>query len=136
MRTLRRWIAIGVAEAVLSLILIAIAPIFLNSTQPIVGFLIWAVVLAVLGGSSVYVVVRLRDAATARRLFLAKFPDYHRLSVHEFLDIPASHVAEQLDMLEAAATDPDFQALHIAPLDLLRQSHSSARSRSSQRKRR
>ena len=48
---LRRWLIIAISEIVISLILIAIAPAFLNSQKPIFGFLIWFTVPTVIGSS-------------------------------------------------------------------------------------
>jgi hypothetical protein len=117
--TLQRWAAVTIAEIVLSLLLIAFAPIFLNSSQPLIGFLMWASVPFLLGGSALYVVIRLVDARKARKLFISRFPEYRYLSIKDFLEISTAAVAQSLEMLDVARSDLDFQALHISPLDLL-----------------
>ncbi len=121
-RTIQIWVAVGVTEIILSLFLLAFAPIFLNSHQPLIGFLMWASVLLMLGGSGLYVMARLNDASRGRRLFITRFPEYHHLTVKDFLEIPAAHVMHSLEMLDAARADPAFQALHISLFDLLRSS--------------
>lgn len=122
MSTLRKWIGIGLAEVVLSLVLIAIAPHFLNSPNPTPGFLIWLAVPTLLGGSGLYVVYRIVDAQRARRLFISAFPEYAHLSLKSFLAISAAQVSANLEMLHAARDDADFQSLRISLFDLLRSS--------------
>jgi hypothetical protein len=122
MKTLRQWVVYGIAEILLSLVLLSVAPIFLNSSQPILGFLIWLVVVGMLSSSVVYVVFNLTHAYQARRLFLRKFPEYSYLSLKYFLGLSTSDIAQTMEVFEAAKEDPDFQSLQISPLDLLRHS--------------
>ncbi len=123
-KILRRWFMLGTIQLVLSLILAAIAPFFLNSSIPIVGFLIWAGILCMLLGSGTYISLQLRSAAQCRRQFLAQFgelfPDYRSLSTLDFLGIPPVHLADRLEQYSLAAADPDFQSLEISPLAFVR----------------
>lgn len=116
----RQWLVIGVAEVLLSLILIAVAPRYLNSDKPQVGFLMWASVPVLMGSSLLYVTRRLNDAQKSRRLFISRFPEYSALTLADFLTIPSAQVVESLETLELLQSDPDFQMLSISPLDFLR----------------
>ena len=55
MKTLKRWLLWGAVWGVVSLMLMAIAPTFLNSHYPLLGFLIWLTVVVgwLLYGNSV-----------------------------------------------------------------------------------
>jgi hypothetical protein len=117
--TLQKWALIGVVEALLSLSLMATAPRFLNSNRPEIGFLIWLSVLSVTGGSGTYAIWRLTDATQARKILLAKFPEYAHLGIAEFLELKSTDVIENLPILEAMKDDPDWQALQITPIDFL-----------------
>lgn len=117
---LKKWLAIGVAELLVCLVLFAWAPRFLNSNQPIVGFLMWLSAPALVGGSGAYLAARLTKANQARKLFITKFPEYADLPMTEFLDISIARMTRHLELLEAIKDDPDFQTLHLSPLDLFR----------------
>ncbi|NJO94100.1 MAG: hypothetical protein HC820_06595 [Hydrococcus sp. RM1_1_31] len=117
--TIQRWVIIGFFELIISLFLISIAPLFLNSNQPIIGLLIWLSVPTVLGGSGIYVALKISNAQKARRLFLAKFPQYSYLEIEKFIEISRDRIAQNLDLLEAANNDPEFQRLNVSLLDLL-----------------
>ncbi|MGK7873973.1 MAG: hypothetical protein AB4426_11875 [Xenococcaceae cyanobacterium] len=117
--TIQKWVTIGVVEVLMSLILISIAPVFLNSDKPMIGFLIWFAVPTILGGSGFYVALRITDAKKARKLFISKFPEYFYLGITDFLELPYTHIATNLEMLEAAKNDPEFQTLNVSLLDLL-----------------
>lgn len=117
---LKKWIILGVLEGLLSLVLISVAPIFLNSDRPWIGFLIWLGVIGLLVSSVLYVIYRLIDAHRARKLFVSSFPEYHYLGTLDFLGFSHAHVAKNLNTFLAAQADPDFQSLQISPLDLLR----------------
>jgi uncharacterized membrane protein YhaH (DUF805 family) len=119
-KIIRQWIAIAVVEIVLSLILLAIAPIFLNSNQPIFGFLIWFAIPTILIPSGVYVMMRLQDAQKSRQIFVSRFPEYSYLQITDFLEFTSIYVAENLEMLENAKNDPSLESLNISLLDLLR----------------
>lgn len=110
----------GFVEVLLSLILIATAPRYLNSDKPQIGFLIWAFVPVLLGGSTVYVTLRLSEAKKSRRLFVSQFPEYAALTSVDFLTVSPTQVSEALEALALLQADPDFQALSISPLDFLR----------------
>lgn len=124
MKTLWTWIAIGVVEILLSLFLFAIAPIFLNSNQPTIGFLIWLAVPTLLSASGLYVGLRIAEALRARHLFITRFPQYRPLGVLPFLDLSVRQVVARLELLDSLRDDPDWQALQISPLDFLRQPNS------------
>ena len=117
--TIRTWVVVGVVEVLLSLWLIASAPRFLNSNKPILGFLIWLSVPTLLGSSGLYVVLRLVDAQRARNIFVSRFPEYSYLTMVDFLEFSAAHVAQHLEQFEAAKDDPDFQYVCHSPLDFL-----------------
>ncbi len=117
--TLVKWGAIALLELIVALILIAMAPIFLNSSQPLVGFLIWVGVVLMLSGSGVYAIARIRDGYHARKLFITAFPDYSYLGVQDFLEISSHQVRQTIDTIQTAQADPDFSSLQISPLDVL-----------------
>ncbi len=119
-KTSRHWLIIGIAEVLLSLVLIATAPRYLNSDKPQIGFLMWAFVPVLLGGSTVYVMLRLSEAKKSRRLFVRRFPEYAALTPADFLTVSSTQVSEALEALELLQSDPDFQTLSISPLDFLR----------------
>lgn len=118
---IQRWLIIGVAEVLLSLLLLVIAPTFLNSNKPLIGFLIWVFVLAMLGGSGLYVVLKVADASKARNILITEFPEYAHLGILYFVGIPSQLVSQRLAWFEAVKDDPDFQSLNISPLDLFQQ---------------
>ncbi len=117
---IHQWIAIGIAEVTLSLVLMAIAPRFLNSNRPAIGFLIWLTVPVLLGSSGLYVAAQWGHARNAHRLFVGRFPHYADLAVAEFLDCSVAQVTTAIEQFEALQEDPDFEYLGISPLDLLR----------------
>ncbi len=117
--TLLKWGAIALVELIVALILIAIAPIFLNSSQPVIGFLIWVGVVVLLGGSGVYAIARIRDGYRARKLFITAFPAYSYLGVQDFLEISSHQVRQTIDTIQTAQADPEFSSLQISPLDVL-----------------
>ena len=121
MPILRKWILVGLLEIVVGLILIAIAPIFLNSTLPWIGFLIWFGVLSVWCVSSVHVFWCWSQARQARQLFLRRFPDHLDLTVIDFLGVSRAKVWQHIELLDEAAQDPELQLLNLSPLDLFRQ---------------
>lgn len=76
-------------------------------------------VLSLFLGSVVYVSYKLRSAQQARRIFITRFPEYTYLSWQPFLHLSPTQVRHQLDILTAVQNDPDWQALHLSPLDFL-----------------
>ncbi|MBD2578620.1 hypothetical protein [Oscillatoria sp. FACHB-1406] len=120
LKTIRKWLIVGAAEVLLSLVLLSVAPIFLNSNKPAIGFAIWLAVPSLLGSSGLYVGLRAADAKKARTLFLKRFPEYDAIALAEFLDISSQQVLESLEMLDVLQSDPDFQALHLTPMELLK----------------
>ena len=117
--TLVKWGAIALIELILALLLIAIAPVFLNSNQPVIGLLIWLGVVVMLGGSGAYAIARMRDGYRARKLFITAFPAYSYLGVQDFLEISSHQVRQTIDTIQTAQADPDFSSLQISPLDVL-----------------
>ena len=120
-RKLKRWLLIGISEIILSLILISIAPIFLNSKKPFVGFLIWFTIPTVLVSSSVYAVGKLTAANKARKIFVTAFPEYSYLRVSDFLELSPAHVASQINLLVAAKETPEVQEFNISLFEILEQ---------------
>ncbi|NEQ96125.1 MAG: hypothetical protein F6K30_05280 [Cyanothece sp. SIO2G6] len=120
MKTLRFWLKMAGIEALLVLALAAIAPIFINSNLPIIGLLIWLVIMGMVIGSGVYVVLRWRDAILARHLFITAFPDYETLTVVFFLDYSSNRVHKAIAHWQGVHTDPEFLALQMSPLEFLR----------------
>ncbi|MBD2464868.1 hypothetical protein H6G89_28090 [Oscillatoria sp. FACHB-1407] len=121
---IHQWIAIGFAEVVLSLCLIAFAPRFLNSNRPAIGFLMWLAVPVMLGSSGLYVGVKWVNAQQARHRFVTRFPQHSSLAVTDFLDFSVAQVVETIEQFEVVQNDPEFQRLGISPLDLLRGANS------------
>ncbi|MGD1936150.1 MAG: hypothetical protein ACFCA4_01140 [Cyanophyceae cyanobacterium] len=121
MAIVRRWVAIAFCEAVLSLILLAIAPTFLNSKNPWIGFAIWIAVPTMVGGSATYVATRSLNAKQAHALFCQACPRRsHTVTPLDFLDIPLEKVRQTLPQLEAWQETDETKILHLSPLDLLR----------------
>ena len=120
-RKLKRWLLIGVSEIILSLTLISIAPVFLNSKKPLVGFLIWFTVPTVLVSSSVYAAGKLAAANKARKIFVTAFPEYSYLGVSDFLELSPAHVASQINLLVAAEETPEVQEFNISLFEILEQ---------------
>ena len=120
MKTIRSWIAIGTVELLLILMLAAIAPAFFNSTVPLMGFLIWLVILGAIVGSLYTVIQRWCDACQARHMFITSFPDYGYLGAIAFLDYSSTRVAHTIELWQAIHDDPEFVALEMSPLEFLR----------------
>ncbi len=118
----QRWVLVGVVESLVSLVLIALAPIFLNSNYPLIGFLIWLAVPCLLLGSMLYVILQVSDAFKARQILVSRFPDYQYLRVLDFLELPSTVVASRLDLLEVMRDDPDLQ-VDGSPIDVLRRAN-------------
>ncbi len=118
---LKQWLAIAVSEIAISLILIAIAPTFLNSKRPFFGFLIWFTVPTVLTSSSIYAVKKIAAANKAKNIFIAAFPEYSYLKTTEFLELSPAHVASQINLLEAIKETSAIQELNISLFEILEQ---------------
>ena len=119
MKTIRTWVWMGIAEGVLILVLAAIAPIFINSTFPILGFFIWIIIMGLISGSVGYILWRLRDASLARTLFIRVFPDYGYLGILAFLDCSSTRVKKTIELWQDIHHEPEFQALNMSPLEFL-----------------
>ena len=120
MGTVRNAIAIAITEIVIALGAFAIAPQFLNSKRPAVGFAIVLGVPMALGSSAAYALWRVADARRARALVWQVCPELTDLRVLDFIDIPADRVRQRLPDLRTIADDPDAPHLQLSPLDLLR----------------
>lgn len=118
---IKKWILIGIGEIIICLLLIAAAPIFINSNFPWIGLLIWCFVIGLAGFSALYVVTKYLDARQARHIFLAKFPEYSYLKTTDFLGLSYLYVSRKLETIESLKDDPDWKALNISPYDLLSQ---------------
>ncbi|NJL42509.1 MAG: hypothetical protein HC935_02140 [Pseudanabaena sp. SU_2_4] len=118
-RTARKWLLIGMGEVILCLILLAIAPIFLNSNLPIIGFLIWLSIPLMLGGSLLYALRKVMDAQKSRNIFVREFPEYACLKFTDFLEIPSREMKRRLEIFAAIQDESDRDILNISPLDLL-----------------
>jgi hypothetical protein len=116
---LRRWIVIGVIEIVVALTLAAIAPTFINSHMPILGLLIWLMILGMVGFSGGHVIWHWHQARQARRLWVRRFPQYRYLTTVDFLTFSPHQVAQGLRQLDLMQSDPDFQSLDLSPLEFL-----------------
>ena len=117
---IQKWIAIGLAEVVLSSLLIAFAPRFLNSNRPAIGFLMWLTVPTLVGSSGLYVTAKWISARKAHRRFITRFPQYSDLAVADFLNVSIAQITEAIEQFEVIQDDPDCRQLGISPLDLLR----------------
>lgn len=120
-RQLKRWLLVGASEIIFSLALIAIAPTFLNSKKPVVGFMIWLTVPTVLATSGIYAVVKLTTANQARKIFMATFPEYSYLGTSEFLEISPADVTSQIDLLIAVKESSTIQEFNISLFEILKQ---------------
>ena len=120
-RQLKRWLLVGASEIILALALIAMAPTFLNSKKPMMGFLIWSTVPTVLAGSSIYAVGKLRAANKARTIFVTAFPEYAYLEISDFLNLSPTHVASQIDLLISAKETSEVRELNISLFEILEQ---------------
>ena len=120
-RQLKRWLLIGASEIIISLALISIAPTFLNSKKPAMGFLIWFTVPTVLASSSIYAVVKVVAANKARKIFVTAFPEYSYLEASEFLELSPTHVASQIDLLISAKEKIEVEEINISLFEILEQ---------------
>ncbi len=118
--TFQKWLAIGIIEIILALFLIAIAPVFLNSNQPLIGFGIWLFVPTLLGSSGIYATVKIREAQKARSFFIRHFPDYSHLGISPFLEFSVTEIKRNLKILEAVNNDANFNRLEVSLIDILK----------------
>lgn len=120
-RKLKGWLLIAISEIIISMTLMAVAPTFLNSKKPVVGFLIWFTVPTMLASSSIYAVGKLGAAHKARQIFITAFPEYSDLNVSEFLDLSPDQVASQIALLTSVKENEEIQELNISLLEILEQ---------------
>lgn len=109
----------GMAEGLLILMLAAIAPTFINSSLPIIGFLIWGAIFCLIGGSISYVLWRVWDAYSARTLFIKAFPTYRSLGLVYFLEYSCHRVQKTIHHWHIIHAEPEFQSLKMSPLEFL-----------------
>lgn len=121
MRTnpLKKWLVIGIIEVLISLFLIAMAPHFLNSNLPIIGFLMWFFVLILLSSSAAYGLLKIWQASQARKLFISYFPEYKTLKIWHFIELSPTSIQEKIAIFQTLKNDPDCSQLNFSPLDLL-----------------
>ncbi|MCG9885372.1 MAG: hypothetical protein MH825_07330 [Cyanobacteria bacterium] len=119
MDPIRTAILVAALEGIVAVVALAIAPHWLNSDHPALGFAILVGVPMMLIGSVAYGLWRVVDAHRARHLLLALCPDQAHLSWVDFLTIPARRVRQRGADLRAIATDPAARELGLSPLDLL-----------------
>ncbi|TAD80259.1 MAG: hypothetical protein EA001_01290 [Oscillatoriales cyanobacterium] len=115
----QRWGAIALVEIAIGLGLFAIAPMLLNSSQPVLGFAIVVGVPCVWGSSAIYLGWRVIDAVRARSLLIQYDSRYRQLSVLAFLDIPSRLVRPAIVLFEKMQEDQSLESLNLSPLDLL-----------------
>ena len=120
-RKLKHWLIIGVSEITISLILISVAPTFLNSKKPFFGFLIWFTVPTVLVSSSIYTLEKILAANKAREIFVTTFPEYSYLKASDFLEISPDYVASQINLLIAVKETSEIQEFNISLFEILEQ---------------
>ena len=119
-KKIRNWILIGVSEIVLSLVLISIAPRFLNSKKPGIGFAIWFAVPTVLTGSGISLAQDLLKANRARSIFVTAFPEYSYLGIGDFLGRSPLDGSEIELLTRIKETEP-IQELDISLFEILEQ---------------
>ncbi|MEO1592293.1 MAG: hypothetical protein AAFU71_13510 [Cyanobacteria bacterium J06632_22] len=92
----------------------SIAPHFLNSHYPLLGVFIWLIVALgwFLYGSTV--ILRWLRARQSRQLFLSQYPQYQCLTWVHFLSVSTQQVNQDLETLNIAQTDPDYQSLNLS----------------------
>ena len=120
---LKRWLVIAVSEIVISLVLIAIAPTFLNSKKPFLGFLIWFAVPTVIGSSSIYAANKIVAANRARTTFITAFPEYSYLKTADFIELSPKHVASQISLLTSIKKTSAIEEFHISLFEILEQTN-------------
>ena len=118
---LKQWLAIACSEIVLALILISLAPRFLNSKKPEIGFAIWFIVPTVLAGSSIHAANKLVAASKARKIFVEAFPEYSYLGRDKFIELSPTQVASAIELLKAVKATSEIQELNISLFEILEQ---------------
>ena len=122
LQTWQRWLLTALGEILLGLILFAIAPFFLNSPWPLLGFAIVLGVPIAWIGSLGYGLWRWLDARRARTLLAQYDPVYRRLRTVQLLTISSRAVEEAIETLQLLNQDETYRALNRSPLDLLQHS--------------
>lgn len=117
---LSRWILMGFAEVVLTLILASIAPVFINSAHPWIGLLIWLVIVGAWLFSILHVAIVLLEAVRVRRFFLRHFPEERDRSLFAFTGLSLVRVRRSVADWQDLVTDPDFQSIGLSPLEFIK----------------
>lgn len=120
-RKLKYWLLIGASEIILALALIAMAPTWLNSKKPWIGFAIWLTAPMMLTTSSIYAVTKLTAANKSRTIFVTAFPEYSHLAARDFLELPPAYVSSQIDLLKAVKNTESITELNISLFEILEQ---------------
>lgn len=118
---LKQMLLIGASEIFLALALLWVAPTFLNSKKPWLGFAILLGVPIALTSSSIYAIAKIHTANKTKQIFIATFPEYANLSVSKFLELSPAHVDRQLDLLIAIKETSEIQELNISLFEILEQ---------------
>ncbi|MFZ9736772.1 MAG: hypothetical protein ACO3EZ_02060 [Prochlorotrichaceae cyanobacterium] len=116
---LRRWIAWGIGEILLTLCLAAIAPIFINSAYPWIGFLLWLLILLLWFTSACAVLSVVYTAYRVQQFFLRHFPEERDRSLFDFIGLSLPQVRQGVADWQFLQTDEDFKAIDISPLEFI-----------------
>jgi len=122
-----RWIQIGLVELALTLILASIAPVFINSAHPWLGFLIWLGIVVAWIYSIVSVAIVLWEAARVRRLFWHHFPEENDRSLFAFTGLSLSRVQRSISEWQYLVKDEEFREMGLSPLTFIKVEQNQSR---------
>ncbi|MEY2975992.1 MAG: hypothetical protein RLZZ435_129 [Cyanobacteriota bacterium] len=114
-----RWIVWGMVELILTLSLAAIAPTFINSAYPWIGFLLWLIILVLWFSSVLHVVTILHTAHRVQRFFLRHFPEESDRSLFDFTGLSVAQVRQRVADWQFLQADEDFRAIELSPLEFI-----------------
>ena len=120
---LLRWILVGLAELVLTLVLASIAPVFINSAYPWLGFLIWLGILIGWIFSILSVAIVLAEAARGRRLVLRHFPEENDRSLFAFTGLTLPKVKRRIAEWQDLVEDEEFREIGLSPWEFIKANH-------------
>jgi uncharacterized membrane protein len=120
---LLRWILVGLAELVLTLVLASIAPVFINSAYPWLGFLIWLGILIGWIFSILSVAIVLAEAARVRRLVLRHFPEENDRSLFAFTGLTLPKVKRRIAEWQDLVEDEEFREIGLSPWEFIKANH-------------
>ena len=109
------------SEIIISLILIAIAPTFLNSKKPFWGFLIWFTVPTAIGSSSICAAKTLIAANKAKTIFITAFPEYSELKTTDFIELSPEWVTSQISLLTSIKETSAIEEFNLSLFEILEQ---------------